>query len=86
MQSGPGRRRRPDAGYVFSGDFDETLPGLWEWDVERQSANLVIAGGANGFSPRERESVVRAAVEQSRGRRAVVVGDVRQLLTSESKS
>ncbi|WP_435799930.1 DUF2252 family protein [Streptomyces canus] len=40
---------------MFSGDFGETLPGLWECDVERQSANLVIAGRANGFSPRERE-------------------------------
>ncbi|MFI8073538.1 DUF2252 family protein [Streptomyces sp. NPDC086033] len=65
-------------------NFDETPPRLWEWDVKR--FNLVMAGRANGFSSKERASVVRAAVEQSRGRRAVVVGDMRQLLTAESKS
>ncbi|PWI41300.1 DUF2252 domain-containing protein [Streptomyces sp. ICBB 8177] len=43
-------------------DFDETLPGPWEWDVKRLSASLVIAGRANGFSTKERASVVRAAV------------------------
>ncbi|WP_405998403.1 DUF2252 domain-containing protein [Streptomyces sp. NBC_00829] len=43
-------------------DFDETLPGPWEWDVKRLSASLVIAGRANGFSSKERASVVRTAV------------------------
>ncbi|MEU5339855.1 MULTISPECIES: DUF2252 domain-containing protein [unclassified Streptomyces] len=49
-------------------DFDETLPGPWEWDVKRLSASLVIAGRANGFSAKERASVVRAAVESYRER------------------
>ncbi|MFC9125567.1 DUF2252 domain-containing protein [Streptomyces sp. NPDC057099] len=49
-------------------DFDETLPGPWEWDVKRLSASLVIAGRANGFSSKERASVVRAAVWSYRER------------------
>ncbi|WP_340378165.1 DUF2252 domain-containing protein [Streptomyces sp. SS7] len=43
-------------------DFDETLPGPWEWDVKRLSASLVIAGRANGFGAKQRARVVRAAV------------------------
>ncbi|WP_069769127.1 DUF2252 domain-containing protein [Streptomyces sp. LUP30] len=49
-------------------DFDETLPGPWEWDVKRLAASLVIAGRANGFSAKERASVVRTAVRSYRER------------------
>ncbi|EFL32791.1 conserved hypothetical protein [Streptomyces viridochromogenes DSM 40736] len=49
-------------------DFDETLPGPWEWDVKRLSASLVIAGRANGFTSKDRASVVRAAVRSYRER------------------
>ncbi|WP_367322115.1 DUF2252 domain-containing protein [Streptomyces sp. HUAS ZL42] len=49
-------------------DFDETLPGPWEWDVKRLSASLVIAGRANGFSAKERATVVRATVRSYRER------------------
>lgn len=49
-------------------DFDETLPGPWEWDVKRLAASLVIAGRANGFSAAERAGVVRAAVGAYRRR------------------
>lgn len=49
-------------------DFDETLPGPWEWDVKRLSASFVIAGRANGFSDRQRSSVVREAVRSYRER------------------
>ncbi|CAM5456838.1 DUF2252 domain-containing protein [Streptomyces purpurascens] len=49
-------------------DFDETLPGPWEWDVKRLSASFVIAGRANGFSAKERATVVRAAVGAYRER------------------
>ncbi len=31
-------------------DFDETLPGPWEWDVKRLAASLAIAGRDRGFS------------------------------------
>ncbi|MEV5676321.1 DUF2252 domain-containing protein [Streptomyces sp. NPDC052164] len=47
-------------------DFDETLPGPWEWDVKRLSASLVIAGRANGFSTKERAAIVRATVRSYR--------------------
>ena len=41
----------PERTLVFdANDFDETLPGPWEWDVKRLAASIVIAGQANGFS------------------------------------
>ena len=43
-------------------DFDETLPGPWEWDVKRLAASLAIAGRDRGFSDRERAEVVLQAV------------------------
>jgi uncharacterized protein (DUF2252 family) len=43
-------------------DFDETLPGPWEWDVKRLAASLVIAGRANGFGTRTRREIVLASV------------------------
>jgi uncharacterized protein (DUF2252 family) len=55
-------------------DFDETLPGPWEWDVKRLSASLVIAGRANGFSVKERASVVRATVQSYRERMRAFAG------------
>ncbi|MFE2020071.1 DUF2252 domain-containing protein [Streptomyces sp. NPDC059499] len=47
-------------------DFDETLPGPWEWDVKRLAASLVIAGRANNFSDKERAQIVRATVRSYR--------------------
>ncbi|MFB6805275.1 DUF2252 domain-containing protein [Streptomyces sp. NPDC056387] len=47
-------------------DFDETLPGPWEWDVKRLSASLVIAGRANGFDEAERAGIVSSAVRSYR--------------------
>ena len=42
----------PERTLVFdANDFDETLPGPWEWDVKRLAASVVIAGRADGFSP-----------------------------------
>ena len=43
-------------------DFDETLPGPWEWDVKRLAASLAIAGRDRQFSDQERTSVVLEAV------------------------
>ena len=34
-------------------DFDETLPGPWEWDVKRLAASFAIAGRDRGFTPKE---------------------------------
>ena len=47
-------------------DFDETLPGPWEWDVKRLSASLEIAGRNNGFTDAERHRVVLAGARQYR--------------------
>ncbi|MCX4907333.1 DUF2252 domain-containing protein [Streptomyces sp. NBC_00878] len=47
-------------------DFDETLPGPWEWDVKRLSASLVIAARANGFDDAERARIVTSAVRSYR--------------------
>ncbi|MFF4422442.1 DUF2252 domain-containing protein [Streptomyces sp. NPDC001549] len=47
-------------------DFDETLPGPWEWDVKRLSTSLVIAARANGFDDGERARIVRSAVRAYR--------------------
>ncbi len=43
-------------------DFDETLPGPWEWDVKRLAASLAIAGRDREFSDQERADVVLDAV------------------------
>ncbi|WP_306330132.1 DUF2252 domain-containing protein [Streptomyces venezuelae] len=47
-------------------DFDETLPGPWEWDVKRLAASLVIAARANGFDDAERARIVRHTVRAYR--------------------
>jgi len=47
-------------------DFDETLPGPWEWDVKRLVASLEIAARENGVSGRERLAMVRAAAARYR--------------------
>jgi len=43
-------------------DFDETLPGPWEWDVKRLAASFEIAGRDLGFSAADRRAVVTAGV------------------------
>src|SRR6266404_2972073 len=41
----------PERNQVFDvNDFDETLPGPWEWDIKRLAASIVVAGRNNGFS------------------------------------
>jgi uncharacterized protein (DUF2252 family) len=52
----------PERELVFDiNDFDETLPGPWEWDVKRLAASLAIAGRGNGFSAKRRREVVLRA-------------------------
>jgi uncharacterized protein (DUF2252 family) len=43
-------------------DFDETLPGPWEWDVKRLAASIAVAGRENGFREADRRMVLLAAV------------------------
>jgi uncharacterized protein (DUF2252 family) len=47
-------------------DFDETLPGPWEWDVKRLAASLEIAGRSNGFGKQTRHDIVVDAVRTYR--------------------
>jgi hypothetical protein len=47
-------------------DFDETLPGPWEWDVKRLAASLEIAARDNGIKPAMRRSMVQRAVRRYR--------------------
>jgi uncharacterized protein (DUF2252 family) len=53
----------PERRLVFDiNDFDETLPGPWEWDVKRLAGSLEVAGRDNGFGAAERREVVRRGV------------------------
>ena len=46
----------PSRDLVFDlNDFDETLPGPFEWDVKRLAASFEIAGRDRGFDERMRE-------------------------------
>ncbi len=47
-------------------DFDETLPGPWEWDVKRLAASLEVAARGNGFPGKQRREIVVAAVTRYR--------------------
>ncbi|MFE9774057.1 DUF2252 domain-containing protein [Streptomyces sp. NPDC005931] len=59
----------PERRLVFDiNDFDETLPGPFEWDVKRLAAGFVTAARANGFSTKEQNTAVRACVRAYRER------------------
>ena len=59
----------PERSLVFDiNDFDETLPGPWEWDVKRLVASLAVVGRMNGFGREDRERVVRACAKAYRDR------------------
>jgi uncharacterized protein (DUF2252 family) len=49
-------------------DFDETLPGPFEWDVKRFAASLVVAARHNGIRPATADAAVAAGVEAYRKR------------------
>ena len=45
----------PERQLVFDiNDFDETLPGPWEWDVKRLAASMLIAARDNDYGTRTR--------------------------------
>ena len=57
----------PERHLVFDiNDFDETLPGPWEWDVKRLAASFEIGVREVGFSDKERRSIVLQAVSAYR--------------------
>ena len=47
-------------------DFDETLPGPWEWDVKRLAASLEVAARDNGLTAKQRREVVVASAARYR--------------------
>jgi len=47
-------------------DFDETLPGPFEWDVKRMAASFEIAGRNNGFAEADTGAAVLASVRAYR--------------------
>ena len=48
-------------------DFDETLPGPWEWDLKRLVASLVLAGRTGGVSDKGCRDAAEDAVRAYRG-------------------
>ncbi|HWW89932.1 MAG TPA: DUF2252 domain-containing protein [Solirubrobacteraceae bacterium] len=57
----------PDRRLIFGpNDFDETLPGPWEWDVKRMAASAEIAGRDVGLPADRRRRIVRACVREYR--------------------
>ncbi|MET8830828.1 DUF2252 domain-containing protein [Streptomyces sp. NPDC004610] len=57
----------PERRLVFDiNDFDETLPGPFEWDVKRLATGLAIAARANGYPVKEQNDLVRACVAEYR--------------------
>ena len=57
----------PERRLVFDlNDFDETLPGPWEWDVKRLVASFSLAGRDRGCGEGERRRIVQAAAREYR--------------------
>jgi uncharacterized protein (DUF2252 family) len=57
----------PDRRLVFDiNDFDETLPGPWEWDVKRLAASMLIAARDNGYGAKDQDRIVLETVAQYR--------------------
>ena len=55
-------------------DFDETLPGPWEWDVKRMAASFVVGARAVAFPKGTGRQAAIAAVESYRARMAGYAG------------
>ena len=57
----------PERQLVFDiNDFDETLPGPWEWDIKRLAASFTIAARHNGLKKKECYKATRRVVKSYR--------------------
>jgi uncharacterized protein (DUF2252 family) len=57
----------PERNQVFDvNDFDETMPGPWEWDIKRFAAGIVAAGRINGFPAATNRRAVLNGVQSYR--------------------
>ncbi len=55
--------RAPNRELVFDlNDFDETLPGPFEWDVKRLAASVTVSARANGLSNKQARAATRSAM------------------------
>ncbi|MBY0276882.1 DUF2252 domain-containing protein [Candidatus Binatia bacterium] len=62
-----GKFATPERNLLFDiNDFDETLPGPWEWDVKRLCTSLAIVARQRGFRVEEGERVIEAAARTYR--------------------
>jgi uncharacterized protein (DUF2252 family) len=69
----------PERRLVFDlNDFDETLPGPWEWDVKRLAASFSLAARERGCDDAERRRIVLAAAGayRERMRRLAAMGNL----------
>ncbi len=65
----------PERDLIFDlNDFDETLPGPFEWDVKRMAASFTIAGRNNVFKPKEIAAATAASVRTYRETMATFAG------------
>jgi uncharacterized protein (DUF2252 family) len=61
----------PERALLFDvNDFDETLPGPWEWDVKRLAASIVVASRVNGFDDSDCRRAALSATGSYRERMA----------------
>jgi uncharacterized protein (DUF2252 family) len=57
----------PERAFLFDlNDFDETLPGPWEWDVKRLAASFTVAGRQRGFGPKRCRELAQIAAASYR--------------------
>jgi uncharacterized protein (DUF2252 family) len=57
----------PERQLVFDvNDFDETLPGPWEWDVKRLAVSMAIAARQAGFAVKQQHRIVAGTAEEYR--------------------
>jgi uncharacterized protein (DUF2252 family) len=65
----------PERQLVFDcNDFDETLPGPWEWDVKRLAASIVVAARLLGFSKTARAEAILGLGQVYRQRMRTMAG------------
>jgi uncharacterized protein (DUF2252 family) len=63
----------PERNLLFDvNDFDETLPGPWEWDIKRLVTSMVIAGRDNNLRKKDIRSAAVATAKAYRSRMALL--------------
>jgi uncharacterized protein (DUF2252 family) len=65
----------PERRLIFDmNDFDETLPGPWEWDLKRLAASFIMACRSNGFSKSDQRDAAQICAQSYRERMAEYSG------------